>query len=445
MGDLTSVDPPLSAPAWASVYTGVGPGIHGIVDFVYIANDFRLRPYGFVNDRPLPLVWDLLCKAGLKTIVINPPMVYPAYKLDGVLVSGWPGPRLSTYPKRLNELVRKTQYRIDIDDPRTQFQKDARRALRELAQVTRARVNLAIQCMESFADWDFFFIVFTSTDRAQHYAIGRANWQTLLHEIYSEIDRFLLRSFEEIASSNGALVLVSDHGFQPVKKTFLMNSWLFQNGFLAAELCPKHYAFSFWRKVYGPRTSVILDKMNRLFSKDRLGDGYRDVDFDHTIAFAGGSNADTVNVWLSDERFCRPALENRKSNAIGQERMLKHLSSKLMNLKTSDGEVLIRDIRVPAITEKASGVGQAIEPNLVVKANRGYTIDVNVIDPLNSLIAPSVYRHGEHDSTGVLGIYIEGNAISQGTRINSVSSVVDIAPAIMRFFDLPTPSWMSVG
>jgi arylsulfatase A-like enzyme len=32
-GELVSVDPPITAPAWASLFTGKEPGNHGILDF----------------------------------------------------------------------------------------------------------------------------------------------------------------------------------------------------------------------------------------------------------------------------------------------------------------------------------------------------------------------------------------------------------------------------
>lgn len=118
MSTLTSITPPLSGPAWTSIYTGVKPQDHGIFDFVYVTRDYKVRPFGFVNETPFPTVWDFLYKAGLKTIIINPSMVYPSYKVNGVFVSGWPGPRLSVYPKGVESIIRKTQYRMDIDDAR---------------------------------------------------------------------------------------------------------------------------------------------------------------------------------------------------------------------------------------------------------------------------------------------------------------------------------------
>ena len=42
--DLTSCFPPVTAPAWTSMVTGVNPGRHGIVDFMDFDVGYSRRP-----------------------------------------------------------------------------------------------------------------------------------------------------------------------------------------------------------------------------------------------------------------------------------------------------------------------------------------------------------------------------------------------------------------
>ena len=90
---LRSTLPPQSAPAWVSLVTGQNPGRHGIFDF-------WARDLSKYEDGSAPLnrstlfaghtVWDFIGGAGLRVGVVSVPVTYPAWPVNGFLISGTP-------------------------------------------------------------------------------------------------------------------------------------------------------------------------------------------------------------------------------------------------------------------------------------------------------------------------------------------------------------------
>ena len=74
---MLSAHPPVTAPAWVSMATGVNPGRHGCFDFN--------TPDGEAGQAPAPPGWDIAEKTfyevleerGRKVILINLPVTYP--------------------------------------------------------------------------------------------------------------------------------------------------------------------------------------------------------------------------------------------------------------------------------------------------------------------------------------------------------------------------------
>ena len=91
-GELESVIPPVSAPAWTSFMTGKNPGKHGIFGF----KKEKQGTYEelFVNRKLIKseTLWKCLSDVGKKVIVINVPLTYPPEEINGYLMSGMDTP-----------------------------------------------------------------------------------------------------------------------------------------------------------------------------------------------------------------------------------------------------------------------------------------------------------------------------------------------------------------
>src|SRR5256885_9420194 len=81
--------PPLSPIAWASIITGVNPGKHGGYDFA----QREAGTYDFVPNssakRRARAMWNILGDRGKRVCVVNVPLTYPAYKVNGPMYSGF--------------------------------------------------------------------------------------------------------------------------------------------------------------------------------------------------------------------------------------------------------------------------------------------------------------------------------------------------------------------
>lgn len=82
--------------------------------------------------------------------------------------------------------------------------------------------------------------VFDSTDRVQHMFMrhldgGDARWANVIADLYAKMDRLVARVLDEvdIDDDRNLVLVLSDHGFKSFRRGVNLNSWLWQNGYLA--------------------------------------------------------------------------------------------------------------------------------------------------------------------------------------------------------------------
>ena len=109
VGSLQSTIPPISGAAWVALATGMKPEKTGIFDFRYRRdNSFKL--YGVTSAAYYGrAVWDYLCQAGKRVGILNYPMLYPVYEVNGFMTAGI-GASLDgefAFPKHLKQELNK--------------------------------------------------------------------------------------------------------------------------------------------------------------------------------------------------------------------------------------------------------------------------------------------------------------------------------------------------
>ena len=446
--DLKTTLPPLSSCAWASIYTGVRPSRHGMFDFVGIGSDYGVHGMGFVNALRYPVFWSLLGRFGFKSVVVNPPMIYPAFKVNGVLVSGWPSPKLSVYPSRFGKILREIGYRIDVDGLEGRFRKDPDGTVDDLVDVAKIRGEACFRLSEELGNWDLMFPVFTICDRIQHFALGRNGWRKWVFKAYRVVDEFIQRALSLLKDEDeGLLLIVSDHGFQPIKKSFLVNSWLVKKGFAKLRYSNirsliREYIVNgvslrtiYWGASH-KRLASLVGKINNLFlggAPKRGRFSINDFVLRKTLAFASGTISPATFIWINDDRFRYFAVK-RSRKALVKEKLI----DTLLNVKDSSGEVIVRDVVDVENLYNGNGRDDLVPPDLMIVANDEYTIDPWYVSS-SYVVGPSVYRHGDHSFEGVFA--------AAGPSVNRLKDfdfcgVVDVAPTILSLFNIGTPSWM---
>jgi predicted AlkP superfamily phosphohydrolase/phosphomutase len=258
-GKLLSTIPPVTAPAWASLITGMNPGKHGVFNFGPVDRAlYEERWTRIVNSNTFsgPALWDLIGKAGKKVGVINVPLTYPPHAINGFMVTGMLTPQGAdnyTYPPDLASIL--GDYRIDIsmdggeysdlhglntEDPEAMLG-----LLEELTAQAEVRTETTIRLMHEYAP-DFMIVFFTETDRLQH-----VYWTYIqpeqkriedpavrkLHEavegFFQNLDGNVAKLFEAVGE-DAMKICMSDHGFGPATtKTVNLNVWLREKGLIS--------------------------------------------------------------------------------------------------------------------------------------------------------------------------------------------------------------------
>jgi predicted AlkP superfamily phosphohydrolase/phosphomutase len=178
-----------------------------------------------------------MSESGANCIVINDPVTFPPEKVRGIMTTGLMTPPGSTnwiYPKELRSELDAAAGGYEPDIPanfKSLFIEDKRKSLGILEELTAKIFRLSTYAIENY-DWDVFAVIFTSTDRLQHYW-----WDdpTVLSQHYRAIDAIVGEYIKYAEQTMADLIVVSDHGFGPVNKVFCVNEWLKRSGLAVAK------------------------------------------------------------------------------------------------------------------------------------------------------------------------------------------------------------------
>ena len=232
---MTSTVPCVSSVAWSSFMTGRNPGKHNI--------------YGFVDRDPKSLdlyiptsknmgcqtLWEVLGDQGKRVLVINVPLTYPPRPVNGVLVGCFLCMNIDkvAYPKEISQTLKTMGYRIDADA--RQARTHEAEFLEDLHETLRKRVEISLHLYEK-EEWDFFQIHIMETDRMNHFfwdgwAEEASPHREAFFQFYREVDRAVGEIVSKVDPGSD-LILLSDHGFCPVRKEINLNAWLREQGWL---------------------------------------------------------------------------------------------------------------------------------------------------------------------------------------------------------------------
>ena len=157
-GDLQSVMPYETAPAWVSFQTGCCPGKTGVFAFHTYDRKFKKIRLSSFADIAVPSLWELADRAGKKVVSLNMPVSSPPPKVDGVIIPGLLCPELSPetcHPSdAFDRYIKPHQDYVIMDkDPRATFAE----VLEHNTRAEQVRCEVALEIMKD-VDWDIFCI-----------------------------------------------------------------------------------------------------------------------------------------------------------------------------------------------------------------------------------------------------------------------------------------------
>lgn len=252
-GPLSSTDPPITVPAWATMTTGRDPGELGIYGFRNREpGTYGMRLVG-AADLSFPRIWNLASDAGLSSVVVSVPPTYPprAASSPGVWMTGcfltpssdspWSEP-----PSLRDELTERFgPYIVDAEAHRGA---DRSRLLAECRELTRQHFGIFRHLLETRRP-DFAMIVDLGPDRF-HHGLLRDVWPDhprydpqspfaqAGREYYALLDREIGTCLE-LAGPDATVMVVSDHGVRPLTGGVCVNEWLIDEGYLVLEERPR--------------------------------------------------------------------------------------------------------------------------------------------------------------------------------------------------------------
>lgn len=239
-GELQSIVPYLSPPAWASAVTGVNPGQHAIFDFQRRVPGETAIVNETAKSRRAQPIWNILRPSGKRCLLLNIPMTDPPDPIEGLFVAGFPHPDEIgfTYPPELAE--RLGDYELDRLEMKIERGEED--------SLYAAYTRMLVQRKEIILDWlrsepfDLLWAVFTGTDRMQHLFWKFADRENPLydpalaeqygraiHDFWVAQDAALGEILQAVPA-DAALLLMSDHGFGPLRYAFLLHEYLAREG-----------------------------------------------------------------------------------------------------------------------------------------------------------------------------------------------------------------------
>ena len=167
-GNLKSVIPYETSPAWSSFQTGCLPSKTGIFAFHGFLRQIRNIKLNSYQEIKVPTIWELLSAAGKKVVSINMPMTSPPPKISGAIIPGLTCPELSpetVYPPELfDKYIRPNPDYLIVNN---ELQPTLAEYVAQSVKTEETRCRLALQLMHDM-DWDLFSVQIQSTDVFQH-------------------------------------------------------------------------------------------------------------------------------------------------------------------------------------------------------------------------------------------------------------------------------------
>ena len=435
-GNLRSVIPPLTPPAWTSLMTGRSPGHHGIFDFFRMESSEN-RHIRFVtsNDVSCETVWSMASRNGAKVAALNFPLMFPAPKLSGYVIPGWVPwrlLRLACHPEQLFEQLKQLpgfnpkELAMDIKLEEKATEGGPESEYESWVELHTRREHNWLQIFSHLwkeDDIQLAGIVFDGVDKLQHLcwrfihpqlaASLTTDREKRIRDLCLEYYRSLDRTIEQMADQAGpetTILIASDHGFGSTQDVFHVNAWLGIKGYL----------------TWSESSRKEQEDQSALLGVGSVARHTYMLDWDGTKAFTTTPTSNGVYIVASP---------NGDSKGVSQsqyESFREQLMADLMELTVpGTGEPVVSEIWT---REQAfSGPQMSLAPDLTLGLRDGGLVSIL---PSQESITSRPEIAGAHRPEGVF--MARGPGIRKGWT-SSELSILDVMPSMLYCLDLPVP------
>ena len=449
-GTLRSTIPWYTIPGWASLITGVSPATHGLLHWVTSGDDEYFEGWRsgrrFVTSRDIghPTIWDVAGAADKRVAVVNMPLTYPAWPVNGTMITGLLTPQGAKdgccHPADL--LDRFPDYGVDVsradaidllDEPGSEAT-ELGSYLRQLVEITQERARVGTALLSEGVDLGV--VVFVGPDRISHKAwseqssvarngTSRGEIEELIEAYYRTLDRAVADLMRAMGSQATVLV-VADHGFGPPPTHRLrVNAWLQQTGHLKL------------RAARAQRVIASSRRMRRLVRRVLRGLKRRRIRVSQRALVDWAASDAYAVAYPSTATF--GVIVNRvgvkQEGSVSPEDapvVLARLRDDLASLVDERGRSVVRRIWG---RDELGGTAPG-SPDLIVEVEGS-------ILPYDGLLSAGVFEpydepSGIHERAGVL--IASGPGVRGDGPIDA--DIVDIAPSVLALLGIDAPSSM---
>ena len=296
-----SIYPYDSMPIWSSIYTGLTPARHGILDSVnhQKKDDLDIN----ANILSKKTFWDFASEAGKNVCIVNPFVAYPPWPVNGVMVSG---PISTTgdpdaFPKEILNSY-KIPHLGGIHEGYL-LKKDLTEFYKRSEKISLDEADFGLRILKDHK-WDLAFLCFTTLDGVEHFfwryfdesdpTHPKKNpFKNVILEFYKLFDKIIGKF---LTLNPDVVIVFSDHGFgMRSVKLVNTNEFLRKQGFLACIAKSKSDPFNIIEKmkprvfdfVYDHDLEDLALQLSRLapnVSKN-LQSSLFNIDFDQSMAY----------------------------------------------------------------------------------------------------------------------------------------------------------------
>lgn len=462
-GKLKSVYPPISPAAWTTFATGYNPGKHGVYDF----RDYDNTRYGCFADTIVDsnsfagkTIWDIVGAAGQKVGVVTVPVTYPAWKVNGFMISGYPTPdtgKSFTYPPELGKTLPPM-----VGDAAFFKSATGHVLLKEMNRSMHECTDVSIDLMNK-DDYGLFIMVVGATDRAHHdwwkyidpqhpaYDPKEAElYGDLILEVYKAADA-CVGKFLEAIDDDTTVIVMSDHGGGSHPKDYLNSNYVLRtlnllkpsakaskkSGFKAAFkqfYRTKIRRFAYLEKVYRSLPQGLKKIATTMDSQTMMN--LDAIDWKHTKAYRFPMYPPVEGIMINvagrqPEGCVQPGEE--------YEAIRTHILEEMRSLRDpKTGEPIVLE----AYRREELYHGERLEtaPDLILVTQDQYKGGTS-IDELISAVPLDVISKlsGVHRMNGI--ILAQGPHIRRNARIEG-AGIIDVAPTVMYALGMPIPTDM---
>jgi predicted AlkP superfamily phosphohydrolase/phosphomutase len=435
--------------------TGKNSGKHG----VYMFQDYDALSYSYVgrtaNARYFSgqTIFDIVGQMGGKVTAVRVPMTYPAWPINGLMVSGFPTPGdtpESIYPPEL-----RAELGADLQPEGSDFRE---LTTEEQAKTLEAQMDRLSHLVNTLMDHDsdLFMVVHRISDEVHHFFIGFVDPRTpaydpekakkygdLVNHFYRKMDQALGETLDRLSPEDTVFV-ISDHGgnITPPRQLNL-NVWLEQQGLLTV----KRQARSLKARIYAQNQKVIpapiRARLRRRAPKSVRGGlqqmwkGLQEIDFSRTQAYHFPMKCPPLVGVVINVRGRQP---QGVVSPGDYEALRERIMNNLKNLRDPrTGEAVVRSVHKRE--DLYSGEFAERAPDIVVWCHEMYKEGPLAAGPVIGEVPFDELQQvpGSHDEKGIF--LAMGPGISKGTVLAG-ARLIDVPPTILHAMELPVPSDM---